>query len=133
MAEPLAGRLAELGVADRATLHGYVPFDEISERYRASDVLVSTSWTEGFPQVIVDAFAAGLPVVATDVGGIRRAAGKAVMLVPAGDAAALAAAVRRLAGDPGLARALVEAGLDWERAHTIETEVERLAGFLSDH
>jgi glycosyltransferase involved in cell wall biosynthesis len=43
--------------------------------YRSSHFLLHTSWTEGLPKVLIEAFAAVLPVVATDVGGIREAVG----------------------------------------------------------
>ncbi len=132
LAGPLEQRLRDLGLAERATLHGYVPFDDMDGRYRAADVLVSPSWTEGFPQVIVEAFAAGLPVVATDVGGVGDGAPGAVMLVPPGDVAAAAAAVRRVVADRALRRALVSAGATWARAHTMEAEVERLVAFLEE-
>ena len=67
---------------------GYVPFGEaLSALYRASHALLHVSWTEGLPQVLLEAFAAGLPVVATDVGGIGEAVGDAALLVAPGDAA----------------------------------------------
>jgi len=130
MEEALLARLADLGLEACAELRGYVPFDELLEDYRSADVLLSTSWTEGFPQVFVEAFAAGLPVVATDVGGIRKAAGETVMLVPPGDVEAAAEAIHRTVEDDELRRRLVEAGLDWAALHTTEVEIARLAEFL---
>jgi glycosyltransferase involved in cell wall biosynthesis len=128
----LLARLEEVGVADRARLLGYVPFDGgLRERYRDSDVLLHVSWTEGLPQILFEAFAAGLPVVATDVGGIRAAVGDACELVPAGDAEAAAAALRRVATDDVHRRRLVEAGLRLARAHTIEAETGRVARFVA--
>ena len=44
------------------------------------------SWTEGLPQVLFEAFAAGTPVVATAVGGVPEAVGDAALLIPPGDA-----------------------------------------------
>ena len=73
----LEDRLRELGVADRAELRGYVPYGpKLLDLYRQSHVLLHVSWTEGVPQVLVEAFAAGLPVVATDVGGVATAVGR---------------------------------------------------------
>ena len=126
----LASRLAELGVAERAELRGYAHHGELQRAYREASLLLHSSATEGFPQVIVEALAAGLPVVASDVGGIRDAVGEAVMLVPSGDAEGAAAALSQLADDPQERRRRVEAGLRWARAHTEEAELARLADFL---
>jgi len=129
--EALEHRLEELGVADRADVLGYVPFDGgLRERYRDSDVLLHVSWTEGLPQVLFEAFAAGLPVVATDVGGIRAAAGEAVELVPPGDADAAAAALGRVLDHDAHRHAMIEAGLALAREHTIEAETGRVAAFI---
>jgi glycosyltransferase involved in cell wall biosynthesis len=126
----LAARLAERGVEGRAELAGYVPFSELRDHYRRAHILISTSWTEGFPQVLVEAFAAGLPAVCTDVGGIARAAGDAVALVPAGDAGAAVGAVRALTADPVERGRVVEAARAFASRHTIEFGIRRLAEFL---
>ena len=65
MEEELRKGLEALGVADRAELRGYVPIDgELPQLYRSSHALLHVSWTEGVPQVLFEAFAAALPVVA---------------------------------------------------------------------
>jgi glycosyltransferase involved in cell wall biosynthesis len=132
LSKPLADRLEELGVSARAELLGYVPFGpELRSRYRSSHALVHVSWTEGLPQVLLEAFAAGLPVVATDVGGVKQAVGDAVLLVPPGDAEATAAGIQRIAADEGLRHRLIGAGLDYVRARTIDVESRRVAAFLA--
>ena len=131
MADDLRRRLEELGVADRCDLLGYVPWGEpLSRCYDGSDLLLHVSWTEGLPQVLFEAFAAGLPVVATDVGGIRAAVGDATVLVPPGDADAAVDALRALVQDDARRAALVERGLGYAREHTIEAETERVARFI---
>ena len=80
--------------------------------------------------MIPEAFAAGLPVVATDVGGITAAVGPAATVVPPGEARAAAAALRALAADPELRRGLIEGGHEFARAHTLSREVRRVAAFL---
>ena len=128
----LRERLAALGVADRAELRGYLPIDGgLLDLYRESSAFLHVSWTEGLPQVLLEAFAAGLPVVATAVGGVPAAAGDAALLIPPGDPDAAAAALRRLADEPELRRELVRRGLERVRTHTLEAESARLAAFLA--
>jgi len=128
---PLRARLAELGVADRCELLGYVPLDGgLFDRYRAGDLFLHVSWTEGLPQVLLEAFAARLPVVATEVGGVGPVARGAALLVAPGDAEAAAAAVRRLAGDAGLRHALAEEGVRRVRERTAEAERRKLVAFI---
>ena len=132
MLEALGARLRELGIADRATLPGYLPLDGgLLELYRESHVLLHVSWTEGVPQVIFEAFGAALPVVATDVGGIRDALDDAVRLVPRGDARAAAGAVAALAGDPAQRRQLVGAGHRRVSETTRDAVASRVARFLA--
>jgi glycosyltransferase involved in cell wall biosynthesis len=82
------------------------------------------------PQVLIESFAAALPTVATAVGGVSAFAGGAALLVPPGDAAAAADALRSLDRDAGLRRRLVEAGGEVARAHTVEAEAARIAALL---
>jgi glycosyltransferase involved in cell wall biosynthesis len=127
----LEARLAELGVAEYADLRGYVPVDAgLHELYRESDFFLHVSWTEGLPQVIFEAFAARLPVVATAVGGVPDAAGDSALLVPAGDAEAPVRELLRLAEDDALRTRLVESGVERVRRHTTAAEVRRVAEFF---
>ncbi|MEJ7891198.1 MAG: glycosyltransferase [Solirubrobacteraceae bacterium] len=127
----LRARLEELGVAGRAELLGYVPLDGgLFDRYRAADLFLHVSWTEGLPQVLLEAFAARAPVVATDVGGVGAVARGAALLVGPGDAKAAADAVRRLAADPALQAELVATGLERARERTGDAERRRLVTFI---
>jgi glycosyltransferase involved in cell wall biosynthesis len=129
--DALRERLAALGVADAATLRGYVPLDGgLQEAYRAAHAFLHVSWTEGLPQVLFEAFAARLPVVATAVGSVAAAGDGAVLLVAPGDAKAPAARLRELAADEQLRETLVAAGLTRVRAHSLEAELERTGRFL---
>ena len=127
---PLRERLEALGVAGQAELRGYVPLDGLLEVYRGAHAFLHVSWTEGLPQVLFEAFAARLPVVATDVGGVSEAVGDGALLVPPGDAAAAATELLRLASDESLRRRLVGAGLERVRRHTVEAEVGRVLEFI---
>jgi glycosyltransferase involved in cell wall biosynthesis len=131
MQPELEGRLQQLGVAERAELLGYVPFGpRLLALYRDSHALLHVSFTEGLPQVLVEAFAAGLPVVATDVGGVGKAVGDAARLVPAGDPAAAASELQAIAADDGLREGLVRAGHEYAAARTASAEVTRVVEFL---
>jgi glycosyltransferase involved in cell wall biosynthesis len=131
LAGSLADRLAALGVAGAAELRGHVPLHEgLLELYRASHVFLHVSWTEGLPQVLTEAFASGVPVVATAVGGVASAVGEAALLVGPGDAGAAAQAVARIAADPELRSRLVSAGFAEARAHTLDHEIKLVADFI---
>jgi glycosyltransferase involved in cell wall biosynthesis len=132
LAGALENRLAELGVAEQAELLGYVPIGEdLFELYRSSHAFLHVSWTEGFPQVLVEAFACGLPVVATDVGGVRAGVGSAALLVGPGDPQAAADALERVAHDGDLRAQLTRDGRDRASGLTLEAQIERLAAFLA--
>ncbi|HEV2815030.1 MAG TPA: glycosyltransferase [Solirubrobacteraceae bacterium] len=128
----LAARLRELGLEGNAELRGHVPItDGLVDLYRGSHAFLHVSWTEGVPQVLFEAFAAGLPVVATAVGGVAQAAGDAALLVGPGDAEAPARELRRIAADPALRERLGSAARARALAHTQEAEAGRVAAFLS--
>jgi glycosyltransferase involved in cell wall biosynthesis len=129
--EELRERLAELGVAGRADLRGYLAHDRLAATYASAQLLLHVSWTEGLPQVLYEAFAAALPAVATDVGGIGGAVGEAVTLIPPGDPARAIAALRELAHSPDLRLRRVEAGHALVSEATIEAECRRVAAFLA--
>ena len=133
---PLARALTEhaerLGISDRVIQHGYVPIDDgLWDLYRDAHALVHVSMTEGVPQVILEAFAAGLPVVATDVGGVGHLVSGRGLLVAPRDSLAAAEALNRLAHEAPLRARLVDAGRRMAADHTMEAECARLADFLS--
>jgi glycosyltransferase involved in cell wall biosynthesis len=103
-------------VAARVEARGRIellgPRGDVSEVLARSDVFVLSSRSEGFPVSILEAMAAGLPVVATDVGGVAEAVvhDETGYLVPPGDPRALAEALERLVADPDLRRRLGESG-----------------------
>ena len=134
LVEAVRERAAALGVQHRIDLLGYVPFGpRLLELYRGAHVFVHVSLTEGTPQVLVEALASGTPVVATDVGGVRRAldGGRAGVLVPPDDRDALTGALDRLSADAAMRVRLVSAGLELARARTLEAEASRMAAFLA--
>jgi len=95
----LRARADALGVAARTTWHGRV--GEAASMLPAFDVFVLSSRTEGTPIVLLEAIAAGVPVVATTVGGVPDVVSSAeALLVPSNDPASLAAAVRDTLANP---------------------------------
>ncbi|MEA2146722.1 MAG: hypothetical protein QOG59_2309, partial [Solirubrobacteraceae bacterium] len=124
--EDLRRDLGRRGLEPYAQLLGYVPVSELLAHYRRAHVFLHVSLTEGVPQVLIEAFASGLPVVATDVGGVRDAVQDAALLIGPADAAAAAAAVRRVAGEPELRAGLIEAGLASAELHTLAAESARV-------
>ena len=95
-----------------------------------SHVLLHVSWTEGFPQVLVEAFASGLPVVATAVGGVPAGVGDAALLIPPGDPEAAADALERVAADRELRARLTDAGSERAAGLTLESQIADLVAFL---
>jgi glycosyltransferase involved in cell wall biosynthesis len=133
MREQLQERLSELALGDRVELLGYVPIDGgLLDLYRTSHAFLHISWTEGFPQVLVEAFASGLPTVATAVGGVPAAASGAAILIEPDDASAAVEALERIAGDAELRGRLIDAGLERARGGTLEAATERLGAFLAN-
>lgn len=123
-AEALAG-----GVADRFRLLGHRV--DVPALLEACDVFALPSLYEGLPVSVLEAMAAGRPVVATSIGGTDEAVrdGETGLLVPPRDAEALAAAIARLLSDPALARRLAGAGRELvEKEFSAERMVRETAG-----
>jgi glycosyltransferase involved in cell wall biosynthesis len=132
LADQLTTRFHELGVAGNAALRGYVPLDGgLTSLYRECQMLLHVSWTEGLPQVLYEAFAASLPVVATDVGGVGGAMGDAVTLIPPGDPGAAAEALKELCENETLRRRRVQKGHALVRGATMQEECARVAEFIA--
>jgi glycosyltransferase involved in cell wall biosynthesis len=92
----------DLGVARSCLFLGYQ--QDVAPWFAVSDAVVLTSASEGTPATLIEALAAGRPVVATDVGGVSDVVdhGETGFLAPAGDTEALATELALLAYDPAL-------------------------------
>lgn len=115
----LESTVSALGIAPRAEFIGYLPHGpQLASEYAAADIFVHPSRvdrrgdSEGLPGTILEAMASGLPIVSTEHAGIPYAVeqNRSGLLVPEGDAAALAQAVRRLIESPAERLAMGAAG-----------------------
>ena len=115
----------EMGVADRVHVLG--PRKDVPALMHAIDVFVMPSIWEGFGLVLLEAMAAGRPIVASRVATIPEvvADGESGLLVPAGDPLALATALAELAEQPALAVRMGEAGRERLRK---QFSVEKMVG-----
>lgn len=120
--EAVLALAADLSLNGTLTLVGTVDEDELRAWYHAADVFVFPSVKEGFGLAVLEALAAGTPVIATDIPVFREYLddGTGALLVPARDAEELAAAMLRLAGDDTLRSTLaadapsVASAFTWE-------------------
>jgi glycosyltransferase involved in cell wall biosynthesis len=102
--DALVADVAARGMTDRVRVLGALPREEVLDLFAAADAsILSSSW-ENFPHSVVESLAVGTPVIATRAGGVAEVVvdGSNGLLVPVGDAGALAAAVRRYFEDEGL-------------------------------
>jgi glycosyltransferase involved in cell wall biosynthesis len=111
--DPLERTANRLGLADRARFVGFR--ESVAGFYAAADALALTSANEGTPVTVIEALAAGRPVVATDVGGVRDVVrdGHSGFLVPAQDIDAIADRLERLSRDADLRTQMGQAGRAW--------------------
>ncbi|MFJ9592129.1 glycosyltransferase family 4 protein [Streptomyces virginiae] len=119
----LRARAAALGLGERVEFTGPLYDGDLLAAYADADVFVLPSDREGMPLAALEAMAAALPVLATDVPGNRELL-RGVGLLAAPDPASLAAAVDRLASDPALRGRLAGRSAERARRHTWE-EVTR--------
>ena len=134
--ESTVAGLAGSGLAERVRLAGVLTGAEKARAFGdAAFFVLPSRLAEGQPLAILEAMAAGLPVVATSRGGIPDLVreGETGLLVPAGDPGALGAALARLLTDPAGARRMGEAGRRrWEERYTVERCMERVAGLFEE-
>lgn len=125
---PLRGAVEERvrlnGLDDRFLIVGVR--NDVPRWVGALDVFVLSSRWEGLPRTVTEAMAAGVPVVATAVGGVIEAVedGRTGLLVPPGDPALLADRVRKVLHQPELAMALADAGRARARDFDRQTMIE---------
>jgi glycosyltransferase involved in cell wall biosynthesis len=128
-----AAEVARRGLGDRVTLTGVLDLDdELPAAFRSAELLAHASEVEAQGIALLEGMAAGLPVVAAAAGAVGEtiADGETGLLVPVGDAAAMASAIARLLGDPPLRQRLGEEARRRAARHDVERSVDRIESLL---
>jgi glycosyltransferase involved in cell wall biosynthesis len=134
LAPSLRTRAQAAGLGEAVQFLGAVPHDVVPALLAAADVAVAPAiGQESFGIVLIEAMAAGAPVVASDIEGYREVVGDRAsgLLVPPGDAEALARALGSVLGDPALAARLADGGRTRAAAFDWATITPRLEGLYA--
>ncbi len=131
--DPLAPVVAETGLQDWVQLKGWVDDAELADLRSRARAMAFPTLAEGFGLPVLEAMAAGLPVIASDLPVLREVGGDAALWFDPLDLDAIAAALRTVATEPERMAALADAGLaqaglfSWERAARETLDVFRAA------
>lgn len=123
--ESLEREARAAGVSDAVHALGYVPDDDLRELYRAARAHLFVSRAEGFGLTVVEAMAAGCPVITTKAGSLAEVAGDSALAVDPEDHAAIGEAIARLCRQDSLRDELIERGK--ERAPQFSNEIQARA------
>ncbi len=118
--EHLKAAAAAAGIGDRVSFLGPVPHEATPDHYRAADAVLVCSYSESFGLSALEAHACGIPVVATDVGGLSHVVldGRSGFLTDERDASVFAGHIKTLLADPDLARSFSHAAVESARRFT---------------
>ena len=133
--QALRSLVLEQGLGDAVQFTGRLEHDAMAALYRSADILLNPSLADNMPNSLLEAWASGVPVISTNVGGIPHLAqdGVTASLVNPGDAAAMARACVRLLSDQPMWHRMAEAGLQeaqrytWPRVQPLLLDVYRRA------
>ncbi|MHA2030381.1 MAG: glycosyltransferase family 4 protein, partial [Candidatus Kariarchaeaceae archaeon] len=135
----LMGKLVEdtrkLRIHNNVTFHGYIPQGQkLLNIYRGSDVLILPALQDQQPKVLMEAMSQGLPVVATEVGGIPSIIthGKNGLLIPPAQPAALISAIQRLLITEERIP-IIQRGLAYVRDRTVDIETDKMMKVVMDY
>lgn len=131
--EILEKLVKEMGISDRVIFTGFV--NNIPEIYSFSDIAVLSSWSEGLPQSLLQAMASGVPVVATNVGGVPEIVfdRETGILVEAGDHEALADATANLLNNAELSAQLAgRARNNVLKHHSVNAMLDKMENLYLD-
>jgi D-inositol-3-phosphate glycosyltransferase len=125
---------SSLGLSRRVKFFDPVAHEDLAEWYAASDVVVVPSRSESFGLVALEAQACGVPVVASDVGGLQDAVGHGIggLRVPPGDSEALASALDLALFDPACNEGLRRGAIEWSRDFVWSATAAHLRGLYAE-
>lgn len=126
----MAAKARELGVADRVHFVGFVHELDLPMLYRAAEVLLFPSLYEGFGLPILEAFAAGTPVVTTNFGATAEIAKKAAVLIDPTNVNAITWSVTYLLNDEELKTKYIQAGYERLKDFSWEESAKRLKSLI---
>jgi glycosyltransferase involved in cell wall biosynthesis len=126
----LAGQIGSLGLARRVVLPGFVPAEDLPPLYGAAEALLFPSLYEGFGLPVAEAMACGCPVITSNVSSLPEVAGDAGLLVDPESVAEIAAAMARIASEPGLRERFAKAGLRQAARFSWETCASEVLAIL---
>jgi len=121
-----------LGVSDAVRLLGFVSDDDLAVLFRAARAHLLVSWCEGFGLPVVEAMAAGCPVVTTRGGSLGEVVGEAALTVEPDDHAAIGAAIARLVSDGDLRAMLARRGRERAPRFSRRVQAEGMARAYRD-
>jgi glycosyltransferase involved in cell wall biosynthesis len=129
----LRRRLARSSLRGRVRLIGSVPHESVTRLYQCADAFFMPSYTEGFPRVLLEAMAFGVPFAATDVGGVREIVPDPYRprLADRESPTSLARALIEILTEPESARNLALAGRDWVAHYDSRHVAGQLAALAS--
>lgn len=122
---PILEEIRRLGLSDRVKLCGRVANKDLPPYYSFADVMILPSLNEAFAMPAIEAMMCGCPVILSRLESLTTLYGDAVLYVEPGDAGAIVEGLRRVIGDHGLRRDLVEKGYEFARTFTATRMAEQ--------
>jgi glycosyltransferase involved in cell wall biosynthesis len=122
----------EKGVADHVRFHGFAPHDRLAAIFAAADLYVQSSLHEAAGVSVLEAAAAGLPIVGTRAGHVADWAGDRALAIEGSDASSMAQAILALHSDPPHARAMAGRAQDWALEHHASWAADRFAALYRE-
>ncbi len=131
--ESIQDEIKKAGFQDRVKFVGYVPNKKIPKYLSSTDILILPSDNEGFPRVLIESMAMGVPFVATNVGGILEIVvpPQTECVVNKGDAEGFSQKVIDLLRNDGMREKLIKVGLERVKEYSLEKTVERFKEIIS--
>ena len=125
------GLCAELGISDHVAFGGAMSDGALREAYRSADIFLCLSDHEGFCVPLLEALDVGLPIIGFDAGAVAETLGDAGLILPTKEPSLVAEAVRAVAGDPALRRAMLAGAAGRLDNFAADAVGERLLAFAS--